>query len=282
MMRPEKSSYAELYAPQEAKTFRNVLTRFILREFPRLGGPWVVGHFVDKLRALFDEHHLLRDRLHPGQTVWMAVAANETAGYRKPMSETRQVPVILTLVNRADIAALKQGAPRQQVLRQAIARAAREAYDQGGVLSVMDMALLFARCRSTISHQIKRYEDETQQIVPRRGTVHDMGSTVSHKRIICYKAFVQGKPTHIIALETYHTPLAVDNYLLDFARVYFAVHQRGLSPEEAAFTLRRSLRLIKTYLNLIEEFGLSKRHITARLSIELLKSDDDDQEKPPK
>lgn len=273
MNRPDKSSYAALYTPQQAKTFRNVVTRFILREFPRLGGPWVVGHFVDKLMALVDEHHLMRDRIKPGQTVWMAVAADETAGYRKPMSETRQVPVILTLINRDDIASLRQGTPRQDVLRQAIARAAREAYAQGGVLSVMDLGLLFARCRSTISHQIKRYEDETQQIVPRRGTVHDMGSTVSHKRIICYHAFVEGKPTHIIALETYHTPLAVDNYLLDFARVFFAVHQRGMSPEEAAFALGRSLKLVKTYLTLIEEFGLAKRQITDRLSIELLTSD---------
>jgi hypothetical protein len=274
MTRSHNPSYAELYRPQEAKTFRNVLTQFILREFPRLGGPWVVGHFVDKLMTLLDEHHLIRDRVRPGQTVWMAVAADETAGYRKPMSHTRQVPVVLTLVDQADITSLRQGTPRQEVLRQAIARVAREAYAQEGVLSVMDLALLFARCRSAISRQIKLYEDETQQAVPRRGTVHEMGWSHSHKRIICYKAFVEGKPTHIIGRETFHTPLAVDNYLLDFARVFFAVHQRGLSPEETAFTLGRSLKLVKTYLALIEEFGLSKRQIADRVSIELLTSDD--------
>lgn len=281
MIRAKPTWREELYTPQEAKTFRNVLTRFILREFPRLGGPWVVGHFVDKLMVLFDAHHLRRERVQPGQIVWMAVAADETAGYRKPMSHTRQVPVILTLVEQDDISSFKQGVPRHEVLQQAIARVAREAYEQGGVLSTIDLSLLLARSRPTISVMIKRYENRTQQVVPRRGTVHDMGS-VSHKRIICYKAFVEGKPTHVIARETYHTPLAVDNYLLDFARVYFAVHQRGLSPEEAAFTLRRSLRLVKTYLNLIQEFGLSRRHITARLSIELLTSDNDDQENPPK
>ena len=273
MIRPEKSYQELLYGPQEAKTFRNVVTQFILREFPRLGGPWVVGHFVDKLLALFDEHHLWRDRIQPGQTTWMAVAADETAGYRKPMSKTRQVPVVLTLIHPSDIASFRQGTPRHEVLRHAVARAAREAYAQGGVLTVVDLCLLFARSRSTISTQIRRYEEETQQVVPRRGTVHDMGGSFSHKRIICYKAFVEGKPTHIIAQETYHTPLAVDNYLLDFARVNFAVHQRGLSPEETAFALGRSLKLVMTYLHLIEEFGLSKRQITERLSIELLTSD---------
>lgn len=274
MMQPQQSSHEELYSPQEAKTFRNVLTQFILREFPRLGGPWVVGHFVDKLLTLFDDHHLDRDRIQPGQTIWMAVAADETAGYRKPMGQTRQVPVVLTLIDRSDITSFRQGTPRHEVLGQAVARVAREAYAQGGVLGTVDLCLLFARSRSSISTLIGRYENETQQVVPRRGTVHDMGGTYSHKRIICYKAFVQGKPTHLIAQETCHTPWAVDNYLLDFARVYFSVHQRSLSPEEAAFTLNRSLRLVQTYLGLIEEFGLSKRQITERLSIELLKGND--------
>lgn len=272
MTRPDPSWRERLYAPQEAKTFRNVLTQFILREFPRLGGPWVVGHFVDKLMTLFDAHHLRRTRVQPGQIVWMAVAADETAGYRKPMSHTRQVAVVLTLVEADDIATFKQGTPRHEVLQHAIARVAREAYDQGGVLSIIDLSLLLARSHSTIRKMINRYENRTQQVVPRRGTVHDMGS-VSHKRIICYKAFVEGKPTHVIARETYHTPLAVDNYLLDFARVYFAVHQRGFSAQETAFTLGRSLRLVNTYLDLIEEFGLSQHHIADRMSIELLKND---------
>jgi hypothetical protein len=273
MIQPQQSWREELYAPQEAKTFRNVLTRFILREFPRLGGPWVVGHFVDKLMALFDTHHLRRERVQSGQIVWMAVAADETAGYRKPMSQTRQVPVILTLVDPSDITSFKQGTPRHEVLQHALARAAREAYHQGGVLSIIDLSLIFARSRSTISTMIKRYEEATREIVPRRGIVHDMGS-ISHKRIICYKAFVECKPTHVIARETYHTPLAVDNYLLDFARVFFAVHQRGMSPEETAFTLGRSLKLVRTYLDLIDTFGLSKRQIADRVSIELLTNTD--------
>lgn len=270
-MRSKKPWQEVVYAPQEAKTFQHVLSEFILREFPRLGGPWVVGHFVDKLMALLDEHYLLRDRIQPGQTVWMAVAIDETPGYGKLMSNTRQVPVVLTLVNQADIAALRNGASRLEVLRQAIARVAREAYAQGGVLTQVDLELFFARSRSNISHLITQYEKETKDVVPRRGTVHDMGRAPTHKRIICYKAFVEGKPTHVIARETYHTPFAVDHYLLDFARVFFAVHRRGLSPEEAAFTLGRSLNLVKTYIALIDEFALSESQITDRIPNELSK-----------
>jgi hypothetical protein len=280
MMRTNKPWQEIVYAPQEAKTFQHVLSEFILREFPRLGGPWVVEHFVDKLMALLDEHYLLRDRIQPGQTVWMAVAVDETPGYGKLMSNTRQVPVVLTLVNQEDIAALRKGHGRQKVLRQAIARVAREAYAQGGVLTQVDLGLLFARGRTAISYLITQHEKETKQVVPRRGTVHDMGRAPTHKRIICYKAFVEGKPTHVIAHEACHTPFAVDHYLLDFSRVFFAVHRRGLSAEEAAFTLGRSLSLVNSYLALIDEFGLSESQITDRVPNEL--STNNDQETPSK
>lgn len=48
-MIPAKQSYREVqYRPQAAKTLRQALIRFITREFPRLGGPWVIELFVDK------------------------------------------------------------------------------------------------------------------------------------------------------------------------------------------------------------------------------------------
>ena len=269
MRYPDKTHRERNYGPQQAKGFQQVLTEFILREFPRLGGPWVVEHFVAKIVSLIEKHYLLRGRLQPGQTVWMAVDVDERPAYRKSMRQTRQVPVVLTLVNQEDIAALKQGASHQQVLQDAIARVTHEAHAQSGVLSLVDLGLLFVRSDAAIRRVIKLYEERTQQVLPRRGTVHDLGMTVSHKRIICYKAFVERKTTPAIALETAHSPDAVDRYLLDFARVFFAVYKRGLSPEETAFTIDRGVRLVNTYLDLIHEFGLAEPQITERVPDEL-------------
>jgi hypothetical protein len=271
MKNPHKTHRERDYGPQQAKGFQQVLTEFILREFPRLGGPWVVKHFVAKIMALLEEHFLLREHLQPGQTVWMAVAADERPGYRKSMRQTRQVPVVLTLVNQEDIAALKQGAAHHQILQEAVARVTYEAYQQGGVLSLVDLGLLFSRSPYAVRRAIRPYEERTQQVLPRRGTVHDLGMTVSHKRLICYKAFVEAKTTPTIALETFHSPEAVDRYLLDFARVFLAVHKRGLSPKDTAFTIGRSLRLVNTYLDLIQEFGLAEPQITARVPVDLFK-----------
>ena len=119
-----------------------------------------------------------------------------------------------------DIAALRANVPWPEVLKRALVRAANAAYSQGGVLSCTDLSVLFHRSRRRLAELICAYEAETGEIVPRRSTVHDMGPTVSHKRIICHKAYVEGKPTHVIARETSHSPEAVDHYIVNLPRVY--------------------------------------------------------------
>ena len=82
----------------------------------------------------------------------------------------------------------------------------------------------------------------------------------------------------VLARETYHTPEAVDRYLLNVARVYLAVHKRRLSPEETAFTIGRPISLVKQYSALIAEFGLSDEQVANQVSAELsTNSEQDDQ-----
>jgi hypothetical protein len=262
--------YRELhYRPQAAKTLRHALIRFIRQEFPRLGGPWLVELFVDKLLQLVQTHSVSSQRLQLGQVLWLAVAVEEQPACRKPMSETCLVPVVLTLASQEDVAALRSRKQRKQVLQQALARVAQEAYTQGGVLTCSDLGLLFQRAESYIARLIREYEAETGATIPRRGNIHDMGPTVSHKAIICYKAFVEGKTTPIIARETFHSPAAVDRYLLDFARVHFAVVRRGMSPEQAAFAIQLHINVVQQYIQLIEQFDLTGQRVYDRASIQI-------------
>jgi hypothetical protein len=66
----------------------------------------VIELFVDKVLELVEAYRVAADCLQPGQTVWLAVAVDERPGYRKPMTHTRQVPVVITLVDQDDIAKL--------------------------------------------------------------------------------------------------------------------------------------------------------------------------------
>jgi hypothetical protein len=268
MIRPKSSPRAVQYRPLAAKTLRNALVQFISREFPRLGGPWIVDLFVDKVLQIFDTHTASRHRLQAGQTVWLAVAVDERPGY-KSMYRTRHVPVVLTLTNPDDVATLRTDEKRSNILRRALVRVAREAYAQGGVLTCTELAFLFHHGHHYISKLIREYEAETGEVVPRRGNVHDMGGTLSHKAIICRKAFLEGKTTPVIAQETSHSPESVDRYLLDFARVQFATVQRGMTAEETAFAIQRPLRIVRQYVKLIEAFDLETQQIYARVGLQL-------------
>jgi hypothetical protein len=261
-----QESYREaIYRPQAAKTLRQTLIRFITQEFPRLGGPWVIALFVDKLLELVDAYRIEQGRLKPGQTVWQAVAVDERPRCRKPMTETRQVPVVITIANQQDIEDMRNGVKWTEVLQRALVRAANDAYAQGGVLACSDLSLLFNHSVGRIAGLIREYEDETGKIAPRRGNIHDMGRTVSHKWIICRKAYLEGKLTPTIARETYHSPQAVDNYILGLARVYFATVQQGMTPQEAAFALQLSRYLLKEYVEMIDEFGLDDEKVYDRV-----------------
>jgi hypothetical protein len=269
MIRPKLSDRETQYRPQAGKTLRQALIHFITREFPRLGGPWVIELFVDKLLQVVDSYRWTRDRLTPGQTVWPAVAVDESPGYRKSIWATRQVPVVVTVANQDDVAELRLGTPTTQILQRALVRAANDAYAQGGVLTMADLSMLFYRSHTRIAELIRQYEKETGQVVPRRGNVHDMGRTITHKRVICRKAYVEGKPTHLIAQETFHSPEAVDHYLLDFARVYFATVQRGMTPEQTAFAMQRPLSIVNGYVDMIHEFGLDEKCVYERAGVHL-------------
>lgn len=259
------------YRPQAGKTLREAMRNFIRREFPRLGGPWVIELFVDKLLQLVERYHIERDQLQPGQTLWPAVALDEAPGYRKAIYATRQVPVVLTLVNQDDIAAMRQGSPWTEILQGELVRAMKEAHAQGGLLTTSDLSVLFHHSHSRVAELIRQHEIQTGEVVPRRGNLHDMGRTVTHKRIICHKAFLEGKTTDVIARETSHSPEAVDHYLLDFSRVYYATVLKGMSVEEATFALQRPRSLVEEYVRLLVEFGLNNQRLLDRIQIQLEK-----------
>jgi hypothetical protein len=269
MIPRQQSDRETQYRPQAGKTLEHALRQFITREFPRLGGPWVIALFVERLLQLVDTYRWARDRIAPGQTIWPAVAIDEHPAYHKPIYATRQVPVVITLANQDDIADLRDAVKGIDLLKRALVRAANDAYAQGGVLTTSDLAVLFHRSHSRVAELIRQYELDTGEVVPRRGNVHDMGRTVTHKRIICRKAYLEGKPTHVIARETCHSPEAVDHYILDFARVYFATVQRGMTADQTVFATQRPRYLVEEYVNMIHDFGLDAHQVSTRAGIQL-------------
>ena len=107
---------------------------------------------------------------------------------------------------------------RQRLLRK-ILRLCQQAYDQGGLLSNCDLAELLNSDDSRVAGVLAEHERVTGTLVPRRATLHDVGTGLTHKRIICWKRYAEGKEPHIVARETYHSLEAVDRYLGQYDRV---------------------------------------------------------------
>lgn len=247
----------KVYSPIQQKTFKNALTQFFLQEFPNIGGEMIIDLLVDRVEELIESYYPGTERMSMGQILWFAVDENEKASYGKNMAKTRIRPVILTLVDSSDIEDLKHGIPVSRIKNRVIARLYNEAKQQGSVLAETDTSLIMHTTLTTISKKTKAYEKEHQTILPRRGTIHDLGRSVSHKKMICKKRKIEKKSISQIANEANHTPEAITRYTTDLERVEFCI-QRKMSVDDISFVSQLSRNLILEYVNLIDDINKAK------------------------
>jgi hypothetical protein len=210
-----KSSRVKHYQSAQERFLKPALKNFFATEFPRLFGPVMRENLAEALLQLMAQVHPERQRLQPGQILWNALDKHT----RGDSPKRKYVPVVLSLVTEDDVKLMASGACRTTVTKQAIARIVREAYQQGGILSMRDVALLTLRTDSYVSVLRKRYEKEHDTILPHTGVLHDMGSCISHKSVIVRKVILEKKDPADVARETAHSQKAVDRYLNDYHRV---------------------------------------------------------------
>jgi hypothetical protein len=234
------------------KTLENAVAWRIAKEFPRIGGPRICQLCAQMVLEVIHNHVRAKDSVRHGQVVWAAVSKDHRPGRYQRIAETDLVSVVLDVSTAEDIHAKIDRVPDQQRKLTRALRLCRQAYEQGGLLTCFDLSEIMGFSDSNIAVLLARYERENKTLVPRRGTLQDAGGGLSHKAIICYKRYVEGKSPEQIAQETYHSLTAVDRYLGQFDRVRHC-RQQGLSPMETAHILNCTLRLVEAYLQLDRE-----------------------------
>jgi len=239
------------YVPQLNKSMKNVLCSRFNSEYGFLGGREVIELIVKDLLRIVDDYQNPLDKVKKGQIVWQAVAKDETTSYGKSMNETRTVPVILTLVSEDDIKMRINVIPIKEIRKIVIERILKEADKQGGTLSQPDVALLLDLARNVVGRYIHEIEEEKGIILPYRGTIHDLGPTVTPKREIV-RLKLQKMSTPEISRRTHHSERAADRYINDFERVTRIADK--FEPEDVAFITNLSLSLVNEYLELNKEF----------------------------
>lgn len=251
-MKSSTSSLEAQFGPLQKKTFASALSLFFEQQCPQMGGHLTRQVLVNNIQKLVDQFYPVNSHLRMGQIMWPAVDEKEQAAYGKSMQKTKIKPVFVDMIAPEDIEAAFKGEKRMRIRQQATVRLFHQAKEQGGVLTGVDVATMMRLSPATISNYVRKWEKEHQALVPRRGTIHDMGRSVSHKRQICYKMIVEGKSVEETARETNHSPEAITRYVKDYKRILACLH-KGLTPQDTAFVAKVSENLVFEYVNLIQE-----------------------------
>lgn len=193
-----------------------------------------------------------RDCLTPGQLKVIGIDAGEPAG--KPLLECQKKEAVVTLdageedhkVRFSNYYSEDQGVSALRRFR--LARITQEACDQSVLLTQEDLAFRYLNCSvSTIRRDVRLFR-KLGISIPTRGQQKDIGRSSTH-RVEAVKRFILGKPLTEISREIFHSPIAVERYINTFSRVIFLL-KRGFSPQQIAFTIKASVKLVEDYIAL--------------------------------
>jgi hypothetical protein len=240
------------YLPLLDRNLQQGLAHLLGREFPRLGGERILNLCAEMILQFLGQHLRPHDSVGHGQILWLAISKDDPPARGQRLAGTHLLPVVLDLVTADDVQARLDRQTSAQRLRTRAVRLCEQAHQQGALLSDCDLATLLNVHDSQIAIQLGQHERQTGNLVPRRATLHDVGTCLTHKRLICWKRHAEGKDPQVIARETYHSLEAVDRYLAQYDRVCYC-SILGMSSQEIAYTLNCSQRLVQEYLEIKRE-----------------------------
>jgi hypothetical protein len=236
------------------RSLPDLLVHKFLTEYGYDHGPVIARAIVDDILSTLEECYA--EHVAPRTVVWLAVR-REKRSQRKGIDVSDLVPVRLQMYTEAEVELLndpalrKRRQARRAFNRARFARWCFEAYEQSGVLTELDLGLLSGLSEHYISKVLREYEIETGEIVPTRGTVHDLGPAVTHKAEIVRRWLRHESPAEI-ARKTHHAQASVDRYIADYQKVRLLA-QRADSSEIPALT-GLSAGVVEQYLALLTQY----------------------------
>lgn len=221
---------------------RKVTTRLKLIDLNSDIDDYFLGTTLDD-----DLHHI-----HYGQLVWMAVPVDEYPQRGKTIAATRMKPIVLSFVTEEDISHIAHGFASTTLRKKRLVRWVDEAFEQGALLTQLDLAILLGVCDAVVSKYVNDIQKDGKKLSPTRGNIHDLSGAITHKREII-TLYLEGHLTPDIALKTNHSNEAGDRYIRDYHRVE-KVWQHGITDLEKISQLARlSKRVVQQYIDLLPE-----------------------------
>lgn len=205
------------------------------------------------LNAVYDVYHPFFDNtanMKPGQVLFEVVSIEN--GPQRKLSECKMISVILTLDAGEEDLNVKKEHGVIGLRRHRFERITSEAFQQGGLLTVEDIANRLLNCgERTLCRDIKAFKEQGI-ILPLRSTIKDMGKSITHRTLIV-KEWLLGKEYSEISRWTNHSINSVSNYVDKFKRVVcLAKDNHEIST--IAFLVKLSPVLTEQYYKLYQTF----------------------------
>jgi len=193
--------------------------------------------------------------VRPGQILLPVVSLEAPPGPR--LLDSQQSLVVLTLEDLQEDLPVRRAGGVLALRRHRLVRVAHEALQQGGLLTLEDVAYRLFNCgQRTLCRDLQALRRKHVE-VPLRSTIKDMGRTLSHRRLIV-QHWLEGQEYSEIARATHHSLAAVQNYVDKFKRVALLA-QQSFDLETLAFVARLSRPLAQQYLELLN-YKKAARH----------------------
>ncbi|KQC11686.1 MAG: hypothetical protein APR63_12240 [Desulfuromonas sp. SDB] len=241
----------------KGKGLRNHLVHRFLHNYGYDKGEVTAKAIVDDILSLLEDFFLVGSvdddlrHIQNGQLVWMAVPVDEYPQRGKTLAQTRMKPVILSMNTDADIDHIAHGFDTSTLRKKRLKRLVDEAFDQGALLSQLDLAMLLGVSDAVVSKYVNQIQKEGH-LLPTRGNIHDMSGAITHKREII-TLYLDGYLTPAIAAKTNHSKEAVDRYIRDYHKVE-TLWMHGITElQQISHLSHLSARVAQQYIDLLPQ-----------------------------
>jgi uncharacterized protein YerC len=181
-----------------------------------------------------------------GQVLFEVVSAENSP--KLPLSECKLARVILTIDAGEEDLTVREQEGVTGLRRHRLERICNEAFQQGGLLTVEDIANRLLNCGERTLCRDIAYFKEQDIVLPLRSTIKDMGKAITH-RVMIVKQWLQGKEYSEISRNTHHSVKSVANYVDKFKRI-ICLAKDNYEINAIAFFVKLSPSLTQQYYQL--------------------------------
>ena len=210
--------------------------------------PFEASAILDTVYQIYNSYFETSGTLKLGQILFQVVSIETSSN--TPLSQSKQVTVTLTFDAGSEDLKIRRSDGVQALRQHRMQRMCIEAFQQGGLLTIEDLANRLFNCgQRTLSRDLEALHRQGI-ILPLRSTIKDMGRSICHRAFIV-EEWLQGKEYSEIARNTHHSISSVQNYVSKFKRV-IALTEEGYDVYTIAFLVKISPSLVESYHQLYQ------------------------------